>query len=275
MIALAIGVGRMMNFMLKDSRKGGSLELRGGNPEWRTLDVVVEKEEPEQQPAGPKQLRCALCPVAPDAARQRAQECPLVDGIKGRGIALEAELGWADEHDLRPRLEKRGLGLECRGRQAAQRRQVVQDVEATAVGRHEIDRIGRRHLRGDDEIAFVLAIFLVDQDDHAAGGEFEANGFEHWRLVVGEADIPEGDGILMGLLLVEIVANSGVSLFELVDDLLRDVGPACYQRNHGKDNQRLASEIACSPTSWSQSAAKRAAGTRSTRPSPVHRKIAQ
>jgi phosphomannomutase len=42
--------------------------------------------------------------------------------------------------------------------------------------------------------------------------------------------IPEGDGILMGLLLVEIVAASGASLHELVEDLLQRVGPAYYQR---------------------------------------------
>jgi phosphomannomutase len=44
--------------------------------------------------------------------------------------------------------------------------------------------------------------------------------------------IPEGDGILMGLLLVEIVAASGGSLLnELVEALIEDVGPAFYKRN--------------------------------------------
>jgi alpha-D-glucose phosphate-specific phosphoglucomutase len=42
--------------------------------------------------------------------------------------------------------------------------------------------------------------------------------------------IPEGDGILLGLLLLEIVAASGASLEELVADLLKDVGPAHYAR---------------------------------------------
>ena len=40
------------------------------------------------------------------------------------------------------------------------------------MGRHEVDRIGRRHLRGDDEIAFVLAILVVDQYEHAAVARF-------------------------------------------------------------------------------------------------------
>jgi alpha-D-glucose phosphate-specific phosphoglucomutase len=42
--------------------------------------------------------------------------------------------------------------------------------------------------------------------------------------------IPEGDGVLMGLLLVEMVAASGATLHELVDDLLKQVGPVHYER---------------------------------------------
>ena len=42
--------------------------------------------------------------------------------------------------------------------------------------------------------------------------------------------IPEGDGVIMGLLLLEIVAESGKTLFELVEELLEDVGPAEYER---------------------------------------------
>jgi len=42
--------------------------------------------------------------------------------------------------------------------------------------------------------------------------------------------IPEGDGVMMGLLMLEIVAASGASLYELVEQLLKDVGPAFYKR---------------------------------------------
>lgn len=42
--------------------------------------------------------------------------------------------------------------------------------------------------------------------------------------------IPEGDGVLMGLLLIEIVAASGTTLYELVENLLEEVGPAFYER---------------------------------------------
>jgi phosphomannomutase len=42
--------------------------------------------------------------------------------------------------------------------------------------------------------------------------------------------IPEGDGPIMGLLLVEILAASNASLYELVEDLQKEVGPTVYER---------------------------------------------
>ena len=39
--------------------------------------------------------------------------------------------------------------------------------EAARVRRHEVDRLGRRELRGDDQVALVLAVGVVD-DDHEA-----------------------------------------------------------------------------------------------------------
>ncbi len=40
--------------------------------------------------------------------------------------------------------------------------------QPTAEFGHEVDRLRRRHLAGDHEIAFVLAAFIIDQDHHAA-----------------------------------------------------------------------------------------------------------
>ena len=34
--------------------------------------------------------------------------------------------------------------------------------------RHEVDVLGRRELSGHYDVAFVLAVFVVDEDDHAA-----------------------------------------------------------------------------------------------------------
>jgi phosphomannomutase len=55
-----------------------------------------------------------------------------------------------------------------------------------------------------------------------------------------QGHIPEGDGVLMGLLLLEIVAVEGAPLEELVAGLLRDYGPAHYARK----DLRLAAPVA-------------------------------
>jgi phosphomannomutase len=65
---------------------------------------------------------------------------------------------------------------------------------------------------------------LMINDDVLLGGE-ESGGISI------KGHIPEGDGILMGLLLLEIVAEAGAPLTELVADLQRTFGPTVYQRH--------------------------------------------
>jgi phosphomannomutase len=61
------------------------------------------------------------------------------------------------------------------------------------------------------------------RDDILLGGE-ESGG------ICFKGHIPEGDGVLMGLLLVEMVCKAGVPLEKLIKNLLSQVGPAHYQR---------------------------------------------
>ena len=60
-------------------------------------------------------------------------------------------------------------------------------------------------------------------EDVLIGGE-ESGGISF------KGHIPEGDGPIMGLLLVEMIARSGRTLHGLVQELLEDVGPAHYER---------------------------------------------
>ncbi len=71
------------------------------------------------------------------------------------------------------------------------------------------------------------------RDDILIGGE-ESGGISF------KGNIPEGDGVLMGLLLAEMVSASGKSLHMLVEELLDEVGPAHYSRL----DQRLKRPIA-------------------------------
>ncbi|MEJ2013265.1 MAG: hypothetical protein P8X64_13700 [Anaerolineales bacterium] len=64
---------------------------------------------------------------------------------------------------------------------------------------------------------------LMMSEDVLIGGE-ESGG------IAFRGHIPEGDGVLMGLLLTEIVAASGAALEDLIEDLLKAVGPAHYTR---------------------------------------------
>jgi hypothetical protein len=42
----------------------------------------------------------------------------------------------------------------------------VQAHQAARVADHEVHRLGRRELRGDDEIALVFAVLVIDEDEH-------------------------------------------------------------------------------------------------------------
>jgi phosphomannomutase len=98
---------------------------------------------------------------------------------------------------------------------------VVRTVSTTRM----IDRLARRYGLPvyETPVGFNHIADYMLKEDVLIGGE-ESGGISF------KGHIPEGDGILMGLLLVEMVATSGKSLHTMVNDLLDDVGPAFYQR---------------------------------------------
>jgi phosphomannomutase len=67
-----------------------------------------------------------------------------------------------------------------------------------------------------------IADYMMSEDVLIGGEESGGISFK--------GHIPEGDGPLMGLLLVEMVSAWRRSLRGLVEDLLNDVGPAFYER---------------------------------------------
>ncbi len=73
-------------------------------------------------------------------------------------------------------------------------------------------------------VGFDVIAELMMTDDILMGGE------ESGSISI-KGHIPEGDGVLMGLLLMEIVADAGVPLSELIADLQREFGPTAYKRN--------------------------------------------
>jgi phosphomannomutase len=98
---------------------------------------------------------------------------------------------------------------------------VVRTVSTTRM----IDRLAKRYglKLYETPVGFNHIADHMMQEDVLIGGE-ESGGISF------KGHIPEGDGPIMGLLLVEMLAESGKSLGEMVDDLLADVGPALYER---------------------------------------------
>ncbi len=98
---------------------------------------------------------------------------------------------------------------------------VVRTVSTTRM----IDRLCQRYglKLYETPVGFNHIADLMMSQDVLIGGE-ESGGISF------KGHIPEGDGPVMGLLLVEILAASRKPLHEMIDSLLKDVGPVYYQR---------------------------------------------
>ena len=138
-----------------------------------------------------------------------------LDGDADRIGAMDGRSNFVDPHKimslaLRYLVEKRGW-----------RGPVVRTVSTTRM----IDRIAEKYGLPvyETPVGFNHIADHMLKEDVLIGGE-ESGGISFL------GHIPEGDGVLMGLLLVEIQATTGLSLYELVEDLLKDVGPAFYER---------------------------------------------
>jgi len=147
------------------------------------------------------------------------------DGDADRIGAMDDKGNYVDPHRifalvLRYLLEKR----EMRG-------DIVRTVSTTRM----IDRLAARHQLTlyETPVGFNHIADRMLQGDVLMGGE-ESGGMSI------KGHIPEGDGVLMGLLLLEVIADAGAPLSELVEDLLQDLGPAHYERT----DLRLARPIA-------------------------------
>jgi len=137
------------------------------------------------------------------------------DGDADRIGAVDARGEFVDPHRifalvLRHLVENRKLGGK-----------VVRTVSTTRM----IDRIAAEHGLEvvETPVGFGHIANLMLEDNVLMGGE-ESGGMS----VHGH--IPEGDGVLMGLLLLEVIAYGGKPLHVLVDDLLARYGPAQYAR---------------------------------------------
>jgi phosphomannomutase len=138
-----------------------------------------------------------------------------MDGDADRIGAMDERGTFVDPHKIMA-LSLKYL-VEKRGWSGA----VVRTVSTTRM----IDRLAKRYglKLYETPVGFNYIADYMMKEEVLIGGE-ESGGISF------KGHIPEGDGPVMGLLLVEMIAESRKSLFELVNELLADVGPAFYER---------------------------------------------
>jgi alpha-D-glucose phosphate-specific phosphoglucomutase len=137
------------------------------------------------------------------------------DGDADRIGAMDEHSNFVDPHKIMA-LSLRYL-VEKRGWSGA----VVRTVSTSRM----IDRLCERYGLKiyETPVGFNHIADYMMSEDILIGGE-ESGGISF------KGHIPEGDGPIMGLLLVEIIAAARKSLHDLVEELLKEVGPAFYER---------------------------------------------
>jgi len=137
------------------------------------------------------------------------------DGDADRIGAMDGRGNFVDPHKimalaLKYLVEKRGYTGS-----------VVRTVSTTRM----IDRLAKKYglTVHETPVGFNHIADYMMKEDVLIGGE-ESGGISF------KGHIPEGDGPIMGLLLVEMIAAAKTSLYEMVEDLQKEVGPVVYER---------------------------------------------
>lgn len=147
------------------------------------------------------------------------------DGDADRIGAIDALGNFVDPHHIfalvmRHLVENKGMTGE-----------VVKTISTTSM----IDNMAKAYnlTLHETPVGFNHIGDLMVSRDILIGGE-ESGG------ISVKGHIPEGDGILMGLLLLEVMAYAQAPLHEIIEDLQKQFGPVTYARN----DVRLARQLA-------------------------------
>lgn len=148
----------------------------------------------------------------------------ITDGDADRTGAVDNLGRFVDPHhimalSLRHLIVNRGL-----------RGDVVKTISTTAM----LDKMARHYglTLHETPVGFSHIADLMTRHDVLIGGE-ESGGISI------KGHIPEGDGVLMGLLLLEVMSYWDGTLSELIADLQAEFGPAVYGRNDFRLTRQL------------------------------------
>lgn len=160
--------------------------------------------------------------------REQAHVGLATDGDADRIGAVDNLGNFVDPHHvfalvLRHLIENRGM-----------RGDVVKTISTT----YMIDKMCKAYdlTLHETPVGFNHIADLMMKRDILIGGE-ESGG------IGVKGHIPEGDGILMGLLLLEVIAQANAPLNEIIEDLQRTFGPACYARNDVRLSKQLPKNV--------------------------------
>ncbi len=147
------------------------------------------------------------------------------DGDADRIGAVNAEGQFVDPHMIM------ALLLRYLVRTRSLRGDVVKTVSTTQM----INRLARQYglLVHETPVGFNHIADLMMSRDILLGGE-ESGG------ITIKGHIPEGDGLLMGMLLVEMIAREGKPLHELQAEIQAEAGPFYYGRRDVRLDDRAA-----------------------------------
>ncbi len=185
----------------------------------RQAGVTVEEIHGEMNPGfgglHPEPIGRNLQPLITRVRARKGTFGLATDGDADRIGAVDETGAFVDPHRIM------ALALRYLLQNRNQRGAVVKTVSTTLM----LDRLAERYGLPlyETPVGFNYIVEHILQHDVLIGGE-ESGG------ITIKGHIPEGDGLLMGLLLAEIVAASGTTLQELVADLYRDVGYFAYAR---------------------------------------------
>ena len=163
----------------------------------------------------PEPIRKYLDALAAAIQNSHADVGIATDGDADRIGAMDGQGNFVDPHTVM------ALSL----RYLAEKRGWTGDVVKTVSTTMMVNRIAAQHGLAVHETPVGFNYIA----DHMLGGDVLIGGEESGGISI-KGHIPEGDGILMGLLLLEIMADAGVPLVEIVADLQKQYGPTCYTR---------------------------------------------
>ncbi len=163
----------------------------------------------------PEPIRKYLDMMAATISSVHADVGIATDGDADRVGAMDGDGNFIDPHTIM------SLALRYLAERRGWRGDVVKTVSTTMM----INRIAARYGLTVHE----TPVGFNHIADHMLHGDVLIGGEESGGMSI-KGHIPEGDGILMGLLLLEIMADAKAPLKEIVADLQREYGPTSYAR---------------------------------------------